>query len=270
MQERGKVISVFLVLFIISLILFALSSSGVLRFNFISNIFSPTQKEIHDNSVQLSKSGLNPEIEKLREENRLLAKKLIDQQKLVAQNKALLDQFQQVNIKSLTLLPAEVIGSPGFIPGISFPEFLVLNRGLSENVKEGDPVVFKDNLIGKITKVSENTSLVNLIGNNSFSLAAKVGQDKKALGVIKGQGEGNMILDNVLLSETLKNGDIVLTNGDVNQNAEQEGDGGLPPDLIIGKIISVDKNPSALFQKANVVSFVDFSKLSTVFIQIQE
>lgn len=74
-----------------------------------------------------------------------------------------------------------------------------------------------------------------------------------------------MILDNVLLSETLKVGDVVLTNGDIDQNGK-----GLPPDLIVGKITSVDKNPSALFQKADVVSFVDFSKLSTLFVQIQK
>ncbi|HZJ18567.1 MAG TPA: rod shape-determining protein MreC, partial [Patescibacteria group bacterium] len=71
-------------------------------------------------------------------------------------------------------------------------------------------------------------------------------------------------LDNVLLSENLKKGDIILTKGDIDQE-----ENGYPPDLIIGKIISVDKSPSALFQKADVVSLVDLSKLTTVFIIVK-
>ena len=70
-----------------------------------------------------------------------------------------------------------------------------------------------------------------------------------------------MILDNVLLTENLKNGDLVLTKGDVNLNGE-----GFLPGLIVGKIISVEKSPSALFQKAQVEGLVDVTKLSTVFV----
>ena len=265
MQNRGKYFFVFLILLLISLLLFSLSKAGILKLNFISGIFTPVQKEIHNSFIQLSKLGANSETESLKEENRMLTKKIIDQRKLIEQNKALLDQFQQVSPKSLSLLQSDVIGSPGFVPGVSVPELLILNKGFSDGVREGNAVVLKNNLVGKVIKTSQNISLVYLSSNNSLSFAAKAGEDKKAVGVIRGQGGGEMILDNVLLSETLKVGDVVLTNGDIDQNGK-----GLPPDLIVGKITSVDKNPSALFQKADVVSFVDFSKLSTLFVQIQK
>ncbi|PIP75048.1 MAG: hypothetical protein CO135_00835 [Candidatus Levybacteria bacterium CG_4_9_14_3_um_filter_35_16] len=265
MQNRGKYSIIFFILLLISLLLFGLSRIGILKFNFISGILSPVQKEIHNSFIQLSRLGINSETELLREENRALTKKIVDQQKLMAQNKALLDQFQQVNPKSSSLLQADVIGSPGFVPGISIPEFLIINRGFSDGVKEGNAVVLKNNLVGKIIKTLQGTSLVYPIGNNLLSFAAKVDADKKAVGIIKGQGGGEMILDNVLLSETLKVGEVILTNGDIDQEEK-----GFPPDLIVGKIISVDKNPSALFQKADIVSFIDLSKLSTVFVQIQK
>jgi cell shape-determining protein MreC len=259
MQNRAKFIFVFIILILISLLFFTLSKAGILKLNFISGIFSPIQKEIHKSFIQLTKFKGSPQVEKLKEENRLLVQKLVDQQKLIAQNKALLDQFQQISLKSSTLLPADVIGSPGFVPGISVAEFLVLNRGIADGVKVGDPVIIKNNLVGRVVKTLQNRSLINTVGNNSFFLGAKVGADKKTLGVVKGQGGGEIIMGNVLLSEVLKVGDIVLTNEDV-----------FPQDLIIGKIISLNKNPSALFQEANVESFIDFSKLSTVFVQIQK
>jgi cell shape-determining protein MreC len=57
---------------------------------------------------------------------------------------------------------------------------------------------------------------------------------------------------------------LVLTNGDVGLNGS-----GFPPDLIVGKITSIEKKPSALFQKAEVESFLDFSKITAVFVIIK-
>jgi cell shape-determining protein MreC len=54
-----------------------------------------------------------------------------------------------------------------------------------------------------------------------------------------------------------------LTKGDISlQNT------GYPPDLTIGKIISVSKNPSDLFQKAEISSLIDFSNLEKVFVVV--
>jgi rod shape-determining protein MreC len=263
MQDRGKYLFAFLILFLISLLLFILSSSGILKLNFISGIFSPLQREIHTGFVNLENDS--PEIKKLKDENNLLTKKLIDQKKLINQNKALMDQFQQSYPKSSQLLPAQVIGSPGFIPGLSVPEVLIINKGESDGVSENDSVVLQNNLIGKVARTNSSRSVVYLLGNNSFSFAGKVEGDKKSTGVIRGQGGGEMLLDNVLLSESLKIGDVVLTNGDVDENGQ-----GLPPDLIVGKITSVFKNSSALFQNASVKTSIDFSRLSTVFVNIQK
>ena len=66
-----------------------------------------------------------------------------------------------------------------------------------------------------------------------------------------------------MLSDSLKKDDLVLTKGDVNaQNV------GFPPDLTVGKIASVSKNPSDLFQKAEIQPLVDLSNLEKVFVVI--
>jgi len=156
-------------------------------------------------------------------------------------------------------LPSNVVGAPGFIPGLSVPFNLIIDKGSKDNVKVGMGVVVGNNLVGKIVQTSFFLSKVSLVTDPSLSLSSKT--TSNAAGVIKGVEGGKMVLDNVILSESLKNGDFVLTNGDINLDGV-----GLPPDIIIGKIISIEKNPSALFQKAKVESLLNFTKLSKVFV----
>ncbi|MCL4353994.1 rod shape-determining protein MreC [Patescibacteria group bacterium] len=266
MQKKVRFTSIFLVLIVASALILGISRLQFFR-NFTivpTDLFASIRKEMYGNYIKIVTLGGNNDLEKLKEENQDLRKKLLDQKKLQEDNNALRDQFQTTKIKSTSLIQADIIGAPSFVPGVSLPEFLVLNKGLDDGANLGDAVIYKDNLIGKITKISSSISTVTLVSNGSISLTAKTGQDNKVEGVIKGQGSGEMLLDNVLLSENLKKDDLVLTKGDADPNGQ-----GFPPDLIVGKIVSIDKNPSALFQKADVVSFVNFSKLTRVFIFIK-
>ena len=93
-----------------------------------------------------------------------------------------------------------------------------------------------------------------------MSFPAKTSQTN-AIGVLKGSGNNTMVLDNVVLSDDLKVGDLVVTAMD--QDIKSQG---FPPNFIIGKIISVEKNPSSLFQRASLSGLVDVTKLSFVFV----
>ena len=259
MQKRGKFFSVFIIFFVLAIIIFGLSRTNIFStpVSLVTSIFSPVQSNFLHFAVGIRSINKSD----LKEENLKLVEQVSDYQKLKEQNKSLLDQFQTLNPKSSTLLQADVVGAPSFIPGLSSPEYLTINKGLGDNIKVGQAVIFKNNLIGKINKINSNLSQVILITNNKSSFTAQTGGEKSILGVLKGLGSGEMIMDNVLLNETLKNGDLVLTKGDVNLNGE-----GIPPGLIVGKIISVEKSPSALFQKAQVEGLIDITKLSTVFV----
>lgn len=263
MQKKVKFTSIFLVLLVLSSLIFVISKAPFLKGagSVLMIPFSPIRAEAYNVYIGIISLGGNETIENLKQENQDLRKKIVQQQKLQQDNNALRDQFQSTKVSPVNLIPAAVIGAPSFIPGVSLPDFLIIDKGTGDGIKYGNAVVFKDNLIGKITKVSSNISTVSLISSSSTSFTGKTGESGKIIGVIKGQGGEDMILDNILLSENLKKGDLVLTKGDVDSKGE-----GFPPNLVVGKIISIDKNPSALFQKADVVSFADFSKLTTVFV----
>jgi rod shape-determining protein MreC len=262
MQRRNVFLPYVLILLFLSIIIFAASRAGLLRpaDSLFSQIMSPFEAITYNVFNKISGFGGSSKLVSLKKINLDLTKRLVDQTKLIRDNNALKDQFQTENVRSLNLIPADIIGAPGFIPGISVPENLILDRGEVDKVKAGDAVIYQNNVIGKVSTVRSYVSNVSLITNSSSSFTALT-LSTKALGVIKGQGGGEMILDNVLLSDNLKINDIVLTSGNVN------GQGiGLPPDLIVGKIISVSKNPSDLFQKAEVQSLINVTKLTKVFI----
>jgi cell shape-determining protein MreC len=115
-------------------------------------------------------------------------------------------------------------------------------------------------LVGKVTQTSFGFSKVSLSTNSSFSTTA---QDLStgAMGVAKGQGGGEIVLDNVVSSQELTIGDLVVTKGEIDINGI-----GILPNLVLGKITSINKNPSSLFQIAKLKTLVDFSDLSKVFI----
>lgn len=198
------------------------------------------------------------------QEKQLLFKKLVDQKKLEEDNKALRDQFETTDPSPSRLLPAHIIGSPNFIPGITTPETLILDKGSQDNIQIGQAVVYKSNIVGKIEKTSSHISVVLLVTSSNSSFTGYTSQTN-ALGVVQGKGRGEMIISNVVLSENLKIGDIALTHGDIDAKGM-----GFPKDLVVGTIITVDKKPSALFQSARIKSALDFSKLSTVFIVLEE
>ena len=258
---RRSNVSLFLIFLILSALLFGLSKtvffqktdSGIYSF---ASFFS---KPIYNLFSLATSFGSNSQVEELKKENLSLSKKIVDQQALISENKSLHDQFETSNPKSLDLLPANVIGSPRFLPGITSPETLIIDVGTKDGVKLGSAVIFKDNLVGKITKISDSVSEVTIVTNQSLQFAAKTTQG--TLGVVKGEGNGDMVLDNVLLSDSLKKDEIVVTNGDFTvENTD------FVPDLIVGRIVSVDRNPSDIFQRGKLLSFIDFSKLSEVFV----
>ena len=252
----------FVIFLFISILLFGFSKLGFFKpvEPVFRTVLSPLQATVYNGFSFFTGIFSNSKLKDLQAQNLALSKQLVAQDKLMEDNKALRDQFQTESPKSTTMLPAQIIGAPGFIPGISLPESYTLDKGESDGVRVGDAVVFEDNLVGVISKTTRFLSSVELITNSHFSLTAKT-RDTNALGVIKGQGGGSLILDNVVLSETLKTGDFVLSKGSVDN-----GGSGVWPDLVIGKISAVSKNPSDLFQRAKLKSDLDFLKLVKVFI----
>lgn len=225
---------------------------------FINSIVAPLQRIVlsatqtispHDAGVLLTQEKKSTDVQ-----GQLQLKKLKED------TAALRDQFETAVVPSTHLVPARIVSEPGFLPGKTAVEEIIIDQGINSGIKPGMVVVYKNNLIGSVVKVTNAFSQVLVVSNKTISLSAKT-LTTKTLGVVKGQGNGDILLDNVLLNQDLKINDMVVTSG----NLDLKGMG-YPPDLVVGKIIGVEKDPTALFQKASVTSIIDITKLSMVFV----
>ncbi|MBP6882019.1 MAG: rod shape-determining protein MreC [Candidatus Levybacteria bacterium] len=261
MQKRIRFFSQFFFFLIISLLIYFVSQTGPGK-NILSVIqvglspFSHLTFQVH----ALTHTGPPTRVEQLEQEVNDLRLKLSAKKDQDKEIEALRDQFKETAVSPRSLRPAKIIGLRGFIPGYPLPDELTIDKGHRDGVMEGQVIVVRNNIIGRVEKTSEHISLVELLTKEDVSLTA-VTSETGALGVAKGQGEGGIIIDNVLLSESLKVGDLVLSKGSVDGSGK-----GAPPNLVVGKIHSIEKKPSALFQTAKLDTLVRITNISTVFI----
>ena len=262
MKKKENYVPIFIFFLVLSILIFGLSQVKLFKnfFGAIGGVLSPIQKITYQSIQSVTNLRKDEDLKKLKEEYGKVVQQLVNQKTLEKENSALADQFETSTPKSTNLLPAKIVSAPSFIPGVSEPSVFILDKGGNNGIRVGDAVIYKNNLVGKVTQVSSYLSRVNLITNTSSSFAAKTIRTD-AVGVIKGEGGKEMIFENILQSLDLKESDLVVSKGDLDIKGR-----GYPSDLVVGKVISVEKKPSALFQKAKIISLLDFSNLSTVFI----
>jgi cell shape-determining protein MreC len=199
---------------------------------------------------------VNDSEQQLQQENNQLRIQLAQIQEIQSDNQALYDQFQVTTPAPQHLLPVDVVGLQ--------QNALLIDKGQEDNVHVGDVVVFKNNLIGTVNKITPHISLVTLLADPSTSFTAE-SVKTNADGIVRSEDSGIVTLDNVVLSDKLQINDIVVTKGD--QNAQGQG---YPPRLVVGEIVSVDKQASSLFQSAKLESLIDLSQLRIVFVITQQ
>lgn len=264
MYKKKSYLSHIIFFSLLTLLLIFLAKTALLKntVSFLTSFVIGPQKVVFGLGAKIGSLTQSSEIKKLQEENRALYKKIVAQKNLENEVKALRDQFAITTVTSADLLPATIIGSPGFIPSITLPEYYIINKGEKDGVKTSQAVVVGTNLVGFIEATTAYTAKVRLVSQKNTSFTAKT-NTAGAVGVVTGKGNGDIVFDSVLLSDSLKLSDVVVTKGDIASNGN-----GIGPNLIVGKIVAIDKKPSALFQVAKVQSLIDFAHVSTVFVVI--
>jgi len=118
------------------------------------------------------------------------------------------------------------------------------------------PVVNVDGLVGKTTSVIGDFVTVELLTSPNCRAAAR-DANTRVLGIIRWEGGGTLLFDNVSLSDTVVVGDTVITSGL----------GGIfPENLPIGSVESVETGDSPFFKTIKVKPFVDFGALDELMI----
>jgi len=195
----------------------------------------------------------------VREENEQLRQELqqykaanIEFREALATNvrlKKLLDLKESLPPPTLT---AEIIGKD---PSLWF-RTLTINRGSTDGVHKGMPVITVEGVVGQVLTSSPNYSKV-LLATDPNSAIDVVTQKTRVQGIVKGMGRDAFALHYVLKSAVVEKEDIVLTSG---------LGGVFPKGLMVGTVAEIKKSRRGMFQSIEIEPAVDFSQLEHLII----
>lgn len=144
-----------------------------------------------------------------------------------------------------------VIGSSdGYI------KHMLIDRGKRDGIEKNDPVIGFMGLIGKVTNVYPDTADVEVILNISSNVSV-INSRTRAVGILRGDGKGNLFVDYYDRLDDAKVGDMFVTSGRGRL---------FPKGIPVGKVSGIVKGQTGLFQKIYITQSEDFYKLENVFV----
>lgn len=192
----------------------------------------------------------------LMKENRELRGEIVDLKKADEENKLLRYQLELKNKDYFDeeLLLALVMGNPDDTTGTS----LVIDKGSRQGVETGDNVVVGNFLVGLVSDVSEERSIVELIISPDVSMTViNVEGEPKAEGIASGSLGTSVQVDKLLPNDRVELGDVFITSG---------RDGRFIPGLVVGEVVDIDFEPADPLKKADLEPMILFSRLDKVFV----
>ncbi len=143
----------------------------------------------------------------------------------------------------------------------NFTNSLVINIGSNDGVELGDAVISSEGLIGKVSSVSENTSIVLLLTTeleiNKITVKIQVDPSKTSEAILEKYDPNTQ-------SYSLK---LLDTNSSITEGMKviSSGSGGLfPSGLLVGTVNHVENLPNAIGLKILVKPAADFYHLNYV------
>jgi len=136
-------------------------------------------------------------------------------------------------------------------------ESILIDKGVEDGVRTGMPIEAARGLVGQVYRATNNAAQVVLLTETASAIPVRLGTTR-ATGMLRGAGRGALpTIDWIDLQYVVEVGELVMTSG---------LGGKFPENLIIGRVVAVERNEAELFQSAVVQPAVDFRTLETVFV----
>ena len=134
---------------------------------------------------------------------------------------------------------------------------ILINKGFDDGVRVGMPVEAARGLVGQVYRVTNNASQVALLTETASAIPVRLGSTR-ATGMLRGAGRGALpTIDWIDLQYDVQVGELVTTSGLGSK---------FPENLVIGRVVNVERNEAELFQQAIVQPAVDFNAIEIVFV----
>ncbi len=134
-----------------------------------------------------------------------------------------------------------------------FTRKIVVDKGLTNSIQPGMPVIDGTGVVGQVTSVGTFTSEVTLVTEKDQSVPVMVVRNGlRAIAVGSGK-DGSIDIPFMPVSADVQNGDVFVTSGI---------DGTYPPGLVVAEVTSVQKDAARVFAKisAKPAAGVDYHR----------
>jgi rod shape-determining protein MreC len=179
----------------------------------------------------------------LEEQNENLVKRVAELTLLANQSESLMSENAQlrklIGIQEQTrfkILISQILYSPSN----PLSQKVVINRGASDGIKEGQGVSDHQGIVGQVVRVLENKSEVALLDDRDMVIPVQVSRNGTR-GALYGNGRGQSLeLRHMAALTDLQVGDVLMTSGI---------DGVYPPGFPVATIEKIDRNVDKNFAR---------------------
>lgn len=140
---------------------------------------------------------------------------------------------------------------------VPHPFSLRIDRGTDHGVRPGTGVITADGVVGQVIRVTGGYADVMTVKDPNSRTSVRVQRSRARATAAGVGGDKNLVLENLLRTEDVKDGDLIVTAGT---------DGVFPPGLPVGSAYAVARKTIGMFQTAEVVPAVDMTKVEEVLV----
>jgi rod shape-determining protein MreC len=136
-----------------------------------------------------------------------------------------------------------------------------INKGSSDGIREGQPVINGEGLVGKVKAVSDGNAVVMLLTDQDFGVSAMVAESSEPGTIEPNVGSpGDLRLELVARAERVRRGDRVVTAGTVSSRYQSL----FPRAILIGKVSRVEAGEGELDRVIHVKPAANLRRLEVV------
>jgi rod shape-determining protein MreC len=137
-----------------------------------------------------------------------------------------------------------------------------INKGTSDDVHRGDPVINGTGLVGKVASVTGGSAVVELLTDQDFGVGAQTMGPNNYPGTISpAVGSTNdLLFDFVDDADKVRVNDLIYTSGTASSQYESRYPAGIP----IGQVSKIDEGEGPLDTRIHVRPAADLQKLDLV------
>ncbi len=176
-----------------------------------------------------------------------------------AQMRELLDLGRRVTVDGMGPVTARV---SAISPGV-FNQSMVINKGSSDGVGAGDPVITGDGLVGKVEVAASGSATVMLLTDPDFGVSVRISQTGVPGSAVPAAGAPRELrMKYTTAADLVEEGQTVVTAG--TDDKKQDAMPSLfPPDIPVGRVFRVD-DPQSDAQEIHVRPFVNLREVDFV------